>query len=70
MYVYMYIKNVYRSLSVVWRPICMVKTKNKQTKKTYVNVCAQKPFVYAFVLSVAHCLPLNTTTVQKHNTIS
>lgn len=48
----------------------MVKTKNKQTKKTYVNVCAQKPFVYAFVLSVAHCLPLNTTTVQKHNTIS
>lgn len=39
-------------------------------KKIYVNVCAQKTFVYAFVLDMAHFLPLNTTAVQKHNTIS
>lgn len=42
----------------------------KKKKKNFVNVCAQKPFVYAFILSVAHFLPLNTMTVQKHNTIS
>lgn len=27
-------------------------------------------FVYAFVLNMAHFLPLNTMAVQKHNTIS
>lgn len=57
------LKNVYRCLSVVWRPLRMV-------KKIYVNVCAPKPFVYAFTLSVAHFLSPNAMTVQKHNTIS
>lgn len=39
-------------------------------KKIYVNVCAQKPFVFAFVMSMVHFLPLNTTAIQKHNAIS
>lgn len=44
--------------------------KKKRKKATFVNVCAQTHFVYAFTFSVAHFLPLNTMTVQKHNTIS
>lgn len=38
--------------------------------KVYVNVRAQKLFVYAFILNGAHFLSLNTTTAQKHNAVS
>lgn len=42
----------------------------KKKSRVYVNVCAQKPFVYAFILSVVRILSLNTMSVQKHKTIS
>lgn len=58
------LRNVYRSLSVVWRPICLVK---KKKKSMFMYVLRTPLYMHSYWVWLI--FPW-TTTVQKHKTLS